>query len=253
MNPFDFPPVAAALDGLYHLVLQLGVLFSPWAGASASAAAIVALTLAVRLVLLPVAVSQVRAEVARRRLAPQVAAIRKRYAKDAPTATRKLQELYTAEHVSPLAGILPTLLQVPVLSGVYALFAHATIAGHANLLLTQTLAGAVLGANLFASLTPVVVAVAVPLVVLAALAVVVEITRRANLRWAGSAASTEAAAVPGMGAVLRILPFVTVVFAAFAPLAAALYLFTSAAWTVVERELLRRHLTPASARGAVAA
>lgn len=249
MNPFDIPPVAAVLDGLYHLVLQLSVLLGPFAGASSAAVAVIVLTLAVRLVLIPVAIAQVRAEVTRRRLAPSVALIRKRYAKDSARATRALQELYTSEHVSPVAGLLPTLLQLPVLSGVYALFSHATIAGHANILLSHTLMGAVLGANVFANL-PVVV---VPLGVLALLTVVVEVTRRANARWVGMAVSAEAQTVPGMAAMVRILPFVTVVFAALAPLAAALYLLTSASWTVVERSILRRRLAPAAASGTLLA
>jgi YidC/Oxa1 family membrane protein insertase len=38
----------------------------------------------------------------------------------------------------------------------------------------------------------------------------------------------------------RYVPFITVVFAAIAPLAAALYVVTSAAWTYGERAVLRR-------------
>ncbi|OUD88438.1 hypothetical protein BC477_10615 [Clavibacter michiganensis subsp. michiganensis] len=46
----------------------------------------------------------------------------------------------------------------------------------------------------------------------------------------------------GMTAMMRVLPFVTVVFAGIAPLAAALYLLSSAAWTLLERAALRRVL-----------
>jgi YidC/Oxa1 family membrane protein insertase len=50
------------------------------------------------------------------------------------------------------------------------------------------------------------------------------------------------------------LPFVAVVFAAFVPLAAALYLVTTTAWTFAERAILRRRyrgeLTPSAAAGA---
>ena len=40
--------------------------------------------------------------------------------------------------------------------------------------------------------------------------------------------------------VLSFLPFLTVVFAAFVPLAATLYLAVSTTWTLVERSLMRR-------------
>jgi YidC/Oxa1 family membrane protein insertase len=55
-----------------------------------------------------------------------------------------------------------------------------------------------------------------------------------------------------MTVLLRVLPFVSVVFAAFAPLAAALYLVTSASWTLLERAVLRRALAPRTGGGAVA-
>ena len=46
------------------------------------------------------------------------------------------------------------------------------------------------------------------------------------------------------GLLTRVLPYVTVVIAAFAPLAAAIYLLTTAAWTLAERRLfLRRTLS----------
>jgi YidC/Oxa1 family membrane protein insertase len=38
----------------------------------------------------------------------------------------------------------------------------------------------------------------------------------------------------------RVLPYVTVVIAVFAPLAAAVYLLTTVAWTLAERRLFLR-------------
>ena len=59
--------------------------------------------------------------------------------------------------------------------------------------------------------------------------------------------------MPGLTGTLRVLPFVSVVFAAFAPLAAALYLVTSASWTLLERAVLRRLLAPGAGGRAVTA
>jgi hypothetical protein len=44
------------------------------------------------------------------------------------------------------------------------------------------------------------------------------------------------------GALTRVLPYLTVVFAAFAPLATALYLVTTVAWTLAERRLFQRNI-----------
>jgi hypothetical protein len=43
--------------------------------------------------------------------------------------------------------------------------------------------------------------------------------------------------IPGSGGLLKVLPYLTVVIAAFAPLAAAIYLVTSLAWSLAERKL----------------
>jgi YidC/Oxa1 family membrane protein insertase len=56
------------------------------------------------------------------------------------------------------------------------------------------------------------------------------------------------------GLLTRVLPYVTVVIAAFAPLAAALYLLTTVAWTLAERRLfLRRTPSPSNTGSPVAA
>lgn len=245
MDLSTFPPIAVVLDGLQSLVTTLGVLVEPVAGASAAALGVVLLTLLVRLVLVPVGVSQVRAEIARRRLAPAVADLTRRVT-DPEARSKALMALYASEKVSPLAGCLPALAQAPVLTAVYSLFAHSEIAGHANTLLTHTLGGAALGANLFVTLGTGLSAVWPYLVLLVLLAIVVELSRRATVRFTGSATGPTTRqgqeALPGTAGVLRWLPFVSVLFAAFAPLAAALYLVTSAAWTLGERAVLRRVL-----------
>lgn len=244
MDLTTLPVVGPLLHGGADLLAATAASLSPVAGGLAAAIAVVLLTLAVRALLVPLAVLQVRAERDRRRLAPRIAALRKRYAKDTERLQRAMQELYAHEKVSPLAGCLPMLAQAPVLSLVYALFTHASIGGATNTLLSATLAGIPLGHSLVVALaSPLWAHAWVVVLLLAVLAVLVELTRRANLRWNPAAAPD--AAVPGAAATVaisRYAPFITVVFAAIAPLAAALYVVTSAAWTLGERAVLRRVL-----------
>jgi len=249
---YSFAPIAAVLDAAYTVVIALSELIAPFAGASAAALAVVLITLVVRAALIPVGVAQIRAQLTRERLAPRLRQLQQKYKGKPELLQRKTMEFYAAEKASPLAGCLPTLAQAPVLTAVYSLFAHSEIAGHANTLLTHTLGGAALGANLFVTLGTGLAAVWPYLVLLVLLAIVVELSRRATVRFTGSAAGPTAGqgqgqgqgqeALPGMAGVLRWLPFVSVLFAAFAPLAAALYLVTSAAWTLGERAVLRRVL-----------
>ncbi|MGU3408752.1 membrane protein insertase YidC [Microbacterium sp. M1A1_1b] len=242
--PLVGPLVGGALHLGADLLAALTATLDPVAGPLAAALAVVLATLAVRALLVPLSVLQVRAERDRRRLAPQLAALRKRYGTDTARLQRAVQELYTSEHVSPLAGCLPVLAQAPVLSLVYALFTHATIAGATNTLLEATLVGIPLGHSFVAVVTsPLWVHAWVVVLLLAALAVLVELTRRANLRWNPPAGAD--GAVPGSAATMAItrwVPFVTVVFAAIAPLAAALYVVTSVSWAAGERAVLRRVL-----------
>jgi YidC/Oxa1 family membrane protein insertase len=138
--------------------------------------------------------------------------------------------------------MLPLLAQLPVISLVYALFTHATIAGHANLLLDAHVLGAPLGTSFVGlagagSVWPGFLVYAGVLVLIAA---VTTVSRRVLTlpQPDGSPAPT------GVLRALSFLPYVTVVFAAFVPLAAAVYILTTTAWTVVERATLRRLLDP---------
>ena len=233
MDLFAFPPIAALLQFVYSLVSGLAALVTPLAGSAAAALAIVVLTLIVRTLLIPVSISQVKAEWHRRRIAPKLKALQDKYKKKPQLLQEKTMALYKAENVSPFAGFLPTLLQAPVVSLVYALFLHPTIAGEPNTLLTAQLGPVTLGSSVFTAGWP---GVLVFLALFAVMSVVAFLSRRTAQRLA----------MPGTDAtgplprILSWLPFISVVFAAFVPLAAALYLATTTAWTLVERALLRR-------------
>jgi YidC/Oxa1 family membrane protein insertase len=239
-----FPPLAALLDAAHSALLGLAGLLEPLAGSVAAALAIVLVTLAVRAALLPLGVLQVRAEVARRRLAPRLAELQRRWKKNPEKLQTATLELYRSEGVSPFAGIWPALAQVPIVSVLYGVAVSAQLNGHPNELLTQTLFGAPLGLSLPGLLASPTVAVLVPLALLAVMAVVAWFTRRQTLRMSAASPVAEGP-LAGMAGALSWLSFTTVLIAAFVPLAAALYLTVSTTWTFVERTLLRRRLAVA--------
>jgi len=255
MNLLDLPPVAAVLDTAYRALMGLSQLLEPVAGGAAAAAAVVLLTLAVRALLVPVGISQAKAERDRARLAPRLAELQRRHRKDPEKLQRAMRDLYAEEGATPLAGCLPMLAQAPVVGVVYALFLHAQIAGHDNELLGHTLLGAPLGSSLVGSLggAAALPTVAVVAAVVLAIALVGELTRRASLpggRLAVPRAATAAPvatagpanplAAPGMQTALGALQFLTAVIACFVPLAAGLYLLVTVTWTLVQRVALRR-------------
>ncbi|MEU5882347.1 membrane protein insertase YidC [Spirillospora sp. NPDC047279] len=229
---FDAPVSAA-----YHLVTGLAGALSPFTGELATVAAIVVFTAAVRLLLLPLAVSAARGERTRARLLPQVRALQKKHAKNPQKLQQATADLYAKEGATPLAGCLPMFAQWPFFYVMYRLFVSASIAGHQNALLAHTLLAAPLGQNWLSVLGGGILSPA-SLVFLGLFALL------ALVAWWSSRRVT----VEGpMGNVARLLPFGTVVMAAFVPLAAGVYLVVSTAWTAVERAVLHRRIVAAAA------
>ena len=236
MNFFDLPVLSALLAAASTALAAFGAVVTP-------AGAIVLVTVAVRALLVPVGVSLARADRARRRLAPRLAELQRRHARNPERLQRETLALYAAEKVSPFAGCLPVLAQAPVLTLVYALFASPQIAGAPNVLLAGELLGAPLGRHLADLAAGIAVSDLVFAGLLAALVVVAVLARRAALRQ--PPAVPAAAAPSGLTRALTFAPFITVIAAAFLPLAATLYLTVSAAWSLGERAVLRRVIAPA--------
>ncbi|GLY91652.1 YidC/Oxa1 family membrane protein insertase [Actinoallomurus iriomotensis] len=222
----------AAVGVAYHLVTGLMSLLEPLTGGLSAAVAVIAFTACVRLALLPLSVRQARANQARLRLEPQVKKLRERHRADPVRAHQEIGALYRAEGTSMWAGIGPSLLQMPVFAVVYRIFLSPVVGGHANLLLAHTLLGTPLGARWLLSAGAFGPHGLVFLGLFALLAVVAWWTSR------------QAPTPPGpLGRVTRVLPYGTLLIAAYVPLAAGLYVLTTTLWTAAERASLWR--TPA--------
>jgi YidC/Oxa1 family membrane protein insertase len=236
------------VDAAYHLVYALTTFLTPVLGGLAAVAGIVVFTMAIRLLVMPLSFRALRGQAAQARLAPQVQALRKRYGRQPERLQRELTALYRREGTSVFAGIVPLLAQWPVFSVLYLLFRSPAVAGGPNRLLARDLFGVPLGDHWLSGAGVLSAQGAVFLGLLAILAVIswlsVRVARRVSEMitarggaGAGAAVGAGAGAVPeGVpGFIVRVLPYLTVVIAAFAPLAAAVYLVVSAGWSVAER------------------
>lgn len=128
-----FMSVFADLVGNFSDLLQ------PVFHHGAAAAAIILFTALVRLAIHPLSRASARGQKARTRLAPQIAELRKKHAKNPERMKTALMELHAAEKVSPLSGCLPSLLQMPAFFLMYHLFSSRQIGGGANELLGHSL------------------------------------------------------------------------------------------------------------------
>ena len=239
-----FTLLGAAVGAAYHVVSAYAQVLAPVTGSLATVAAIVAVTISVRLLLLPLSLSAARGQASQARLLPQVTELRNRHARNPELLRAELAALYQRENTSALAGCLPALLQLPFFSVMYRLFLEHTINGKPNGLLGDNLLGAPLGSHLLSGAGPLSAQGAVFIGLLGLLAVVAWISARAGWQAAapGGPHFCRQSSWPPPGWLTRVLPYTTVVIAAVVPLAAGIYLLTTTAWTTAERALLRRRL-----------
>ncbi|RIA36733.1 protein translocase subunit yidC [Hephaestia caeni] len=99
-------PIFYYLDWLFKLVGNFGV-------------AIILLTVTIRGLMFPIAQKQFASMASMRALQPKMKAIQERYKDDKPRQQQEIMQLYKTEKVNPVAGCLPTLLQVPIFYALY--------------------------------------------------------------------------------------------------------------------------------------
>jgi YidC/Oxa1 family membrane protein insertase len=224
---------------LSTVVAHLSAVLAPVGGA---VAVIVLVTALVRLVLHPLTRAAVRGERARARLAPRVAELRRKH-HDITRLGDELAKLYRAERISPFAGMVPLLAQIPVFVVLYRAFTQ-----HTGPLATAHLFGVPMSARFIATAGGLGPHALVFVGLFAALAALAWWNaRRAAMisRAAGSlGAAIDGTQAATIAAVMRVAPYTLLVSGAVLPLAAGIYLVTTTAWSAVENAALRRGLPP---------
>jgi YidC/Oxa1 family membrane protein insertase len=131
---FPFQQALGFLYGVFHAIPVVDSI-GPYG------LAIIVVTIAVKLLLFPLFQTQLkltkRSQAEQRKIAPELAEIRKRYKKDPQRLNKEMMALYKQHGINPLSpmlGCLPTLAQMPVLIGLYqAIFqAHNYLPHGAN-------------------------------------------------------------------------------------------------------------------------
>jgi YidC/Oxa1 family membrane protein insertase len=100
-------PLRAVLEWL-HTAIGL-----PWAWA------IIALTLLVRLVILPLTIKQIRSMQHLQQHAPELKAIQQKYKGDRQRTNEEVMKFYRENNINPAASCLPLLVQFPVFIALY--------------------------------------------------------------------------------------------------------------------------------------
>ncbi len=103
--------VADSVEFLFNITQSLGF--------PSYAIAILAISVIIRLILMPLNINQLRSSVAMQAIQPQVQELQQRYAGNPELMNQKLMQLYQDYNINPLAGCLPMLIQFTIMIGLY--------------------------------------------------------------------------------------------------------------------------------------
>ena len=101
------------VDLVEWVLTQLGGIFN------SGGLAIIAFTIIVKTLLLPLTIKSIRSSKAMQELAPKIKEIQKKHGNDRQKASAEQMALYQQYGVNPMAGCLPMLIQMPIFFGVY--------------------------------------------------------------------------------------------------------------------------------------
>lgn len=159
---------------------------------------IVAVTIIIRLVLLPLMIQQTKSSKRMQEIQPELKALKEKYkSKDAVTQQKyreEMQKMMTERKINPAAGCLPVLVQMPILFGFYHAISRMNVTYDIGKFLWFELAA--------------------PSVTLAVLAGLMQFV----VLRTGPAMDN-----PQMKIMMYIMPFMIMIFGAFLPAALALY------------------------------
>jgi YidC/Oxa1 family membrane protein insertase len=99
-------PIFYYLDWLFRHIGNFGV-------------AIICLTITIRALIFPIAQRQFASMAAMKAIQPKMKALQERHKDDKARAQQEIMALYKTEGVNPLAGCLPTFLQIPIMYSLY--------------------------------------------------------------------------------------------------------------------------------------
>ncbi len=118
-----FPILDQLENVMRHILVWLGphgAIGLPWPWA------IVALTVLVRIAIVPLAVKQIHSMQNLQRFAPQMKEIQQKYKSDKQKQNEELMKFYKEHKINPAASCLPLLAQLPVFFSLYFVLKHAS-------------------------------------------------------------------------------------------------------------------------------
>jgi YidC/Oxa1 family membrane protein insertase len=92
---------------------------------------IILMTLALRILMLPMSIKGQRSMIRMQRLQPQMERLRAQFKDDSERLNKEMVDLYKRNHVNPVGGCAPMIIQLPVFIGLYEALLNAVDLRHA--------------------------------------------------------------------------------------------------------------------------
>jgi YidC/Oxa1 family membrane protein insertase len=237
-------------DALYHVLTYFQDLTEPLLGSQSYWFSIVLLTVAVRILLIPLTVKQVRSTRVMQELAPEIKKLQAKHKNDRTKLNEEMMALYKERGFNPMAGCWPLLAQMPFFFALYQVIFRTEIAGEPNILFGRTFFGVPLQQHWLAlpGWDKIFSAAGITILVLTtAMALTTYISQRQLMN------KQTAQVNPQQQMIMKIMPLMFFVFAVNVPLAVIIYWVTTNFWSVGQQYmLLRTHPLPASPEGQAA-
>jgi YidC/Oxa1 family membrane protein insertase len=226
-------------DALYVVLKSFQHVTEPVLGSQSFWFSIVLLTIAVRIVLIPLTVKQVRSTRVMQEIQPELKKLQAKYKNDKQKLQEELMKLYRERGFNPMAGCWPLAAQLPFFWALYRVIYSHQIDGQPNILLGKSFFGVPLDDRWSAlagwgeKLTSVAGITILGLII--AMAITTYISQRQLM------AKQTAEVNPQQQMMLRIMPLMFVIFAVNVPLAVVLYWVTTNLWSMGQQWVLLRN------------
>ena len=225
-------------DSLYHVLKFFQDLVEPVMGSQSYWFSIVMLTVAVRILLIPLTVKQVKSTRVMQELAPEIKKLQAKHKNDKTKLNEEMMALYKERGFNPMAGCWPLLAQMPFFFALYQVIYRPQIAGEANTLLGKTFFGVPLeqhwlrlqGWDKIFSAAGITI-----LILTTAMALTTYISQRQLMN------KQTAQVNPQQQTIMKIMPLMFFVFAVNVPLAVIVYWVTTNFWSVGQQFILLRN------------
>lgn len=120
-----FEPLVHLLQVFVEVMYQLTVAV----GMPSYGMAIILMTIAIKMIMYPLTVKQVKSMKAMQELQPKMKRLQDQYKTNPQILQQEVQKLYQEAGVNPLAGCLPLLVQMPILMAIFYALRDATYEG----------------------------------------------------------------------------------------------------------------------------